>query len=351
MENCTVLDIFCGIGGLTHGFVREKFQVAAGLDLDKSCQYAFEVNNKGAKFIAKSIDAPEVCDELASLYPRDHTKILVGCAPCQPFSSNNTKGIAADNWKLLYAFANVIESIQPDVISMENVTRLRTYKGGKIFSDFVERLEKQQYQITWYEVYCPDYGIPQQRTRLVLFASKFGEVSLVPKTHSPARYKTVRDSIGSLPALNAGDKHDQDNMHMSSSLSATNLDRIRASTPGGTWNDWEVNLRAKCHQKESGKSFPSVYGRMVWDEPSPTITTQFYGFGNGRFGHPEQDRAISLREGAILQTFPKSYKFVQPGKQFIFEHLGRQIGNAVPVKLGRIIASSIRNHLESHRNS
>ena len=135
-------------------------------------------------------------------------------------------------------------------------------------------------------------------------------------------------------------------MHRSSSLSQINLRRIQQSVPGGTWRDWDDDLKLKCHKKDSGTTFPSVYGRMEWDKPSPTITTQFYGYGNGRFGHPEQNRAISLREGAILQSFPDDYIFVDEEHPAKKRELGTHIGNAVPVELGRAIGVSIQRHIE-----
>jgi DNA (cytosine-5)-methyltransferase 1 len=152
-----------------------------------------------------------------------------------------------------------------------------------------------------------------------------------------------------LPPIEAGEADSKDMLHLASTLSDKNLERIRASKPGGTWRDWPHHLLADCHKVDSGKTYPSVYGRMEWDKPAPTITTQSYGFGNGRFGHPEQDRAISLREAAILQGFPKSYKFVPPGEVIHFKRVGRLIGNAVPVELGRAIAKSIIKHLEDNR--
>jgi DNA (cytosine-5)-methyltransferase 1 len=126
------------------------------------------------------------------------------------------------------------------------------------------------------------------------------------------------------------------------------MQRIRASKPGGTWRDWESSLVAKCHRKKKGKTYPSVYGRMEWDAPSPTITTQFFGFGNGRFGHPKQNRAISLREGAILQSFPENYRFAQADGEYPMKTIGRLIGNAVPVRLGQAIGKSILQHIETH---
>jgi DNA (cytosine-5)-methyltransferase 1 len=134
-------------------------------------------------------------------------------------------------------------------------------------------------------------------------------------------------------------------MHSAASLSATNIKRIKSSKPGGTWRDWEDNLKLKCHQKKSGNTYLSIYGRMTWDAPSPTITTQFYGYGNGRFGHPEQDRALSLREGAILQSFPPDYELVDPKKKFKRREIGTHIGNAVPVELGRAIGTSMVKHI------
>jgi len=119
--------------------------------------------------------------------------------------------------------------------------------------------------------------------------------------------------------------------------------------PGGTWRDWPKHLVAECHRECSGQTYPSVYGRMEWDKPAPTMTTQCFGFGNGRFGHPEQDRAISLREAAILQSFPRKYKFVADGGEVQMKVLGRLIGNAVPVELGRAIARSIKSHLSSDK--
>jgi len=155
----------------------------------------------------------------------------------------------------------------------------------------------------------------------------------------------VRECIEKLPRIGAGFADFQDRLHQSAGVDPINMKRLKASTPGGTWRDWPSNLVAQCHKKRSGKTYPSVYGRMVWDSPSPTITTQFYGFGNGRFGHPEQDRAISLREGALLQSFPKSYKFVAPDQPIQLSKVGRLIGNSVPVKLAEAIGRSFLEHI------
>jgi DNA (cytosine-5)-methyltransferase 1 len=349
MKNCTVIDLFCGAGALTHGFVKEGFKVAAGLDADKSCKYAYETNNPGATFIEKKIEHVEAA-ELMELYPKGHVKILVGCAPCQPFSAyNKGKRNQDDKWKLLDNFSDLISDIEPDIVSMENVPTLTTFRKGKAYRNFVDRL-KEDYVVTEYlRVSCLDYGVPQHRKRLVLFASKhkYGKVQLLDPTHTPDKYKTVGDVIWGLGPLEAGKTSWNDPYHKASGLSELNLRRIKASKQGGTWRDWPNELVARCHQQESGNSYSSIYGRMTWRAPAPTITTQCCGFGNGRFGHPKQDRAISLREAARLQTFPDNYEFVPPDEPHPITTISRFIGNAVPVKLARVIAKSIKHHLKN----
>jgi DNA (cytosine-5)-methyltransferase 1 len=178
---------------------------------------------------------------------------------------------------------------------------------------------------------------------MVLLASRHGEITMIKPTLK--KPKTVRQAIGRLRSLRAGEAAPRDKLHVSSTLSEKNLKRIRASRPGGTWRDWPEHLIADCHRAESGRTYSGVYGRMEWDKPAPTMTTQCYGFGNGRFGHPEQDRAITLREAAIIQSFPRDYVFIPDGCEVSFKVLGRLIGNAVPVDLGRAIARSIISHL------
>ena len=235
----------------------------------------------------------------------------------------------------------------PEIIAMENVPEL---SKTKVFADFVADLKKCGYHIAYQTVFCPDYGIPQNRKRLVLLASTLGEIELLPPTHTPDNYVTVRDAIGNLPPLIAGSTDPTDIMHSATALSEKKLRRIRQSVPGGTWRDWDKELQLKCHKKSSGKTYPSVYGRMSWEFPSPTITTQFYGYGNGRFGHPEQDRALSLREGAILQSFPPDYKFIKSTSILNKHQLGIQIGNAVPVRLGEIIGKSVIEHIRRYED-
>jgi len=320
--------------------------VRLGIDLDPACEYPFSFNNR-TRFLRKSVH---------DLTPRDLTQewcgncysLLAGCAPCQPFSlySQGKTDKTDGRWNLLAQFQRLAILTKPELITMENVPRLAEQS---IFVKFVSALEAAKYNVSYKVVKSADYGVPQQRERLVLLASKLGPIDLIPATHSK-NPRTVRQAISGLPALTAGGEHPHDSLHQSATLSPTNLRRIRASIPGGTWRDWNVKLVAACHRKHSGKTYPSVYGRMVWDSPAPTMTTQFFGFGNGRFGHPEQDRAISLREGAIIQSFPKAYRFVKPGQAIHFKTLGRLIGNAVPVKLGQAIGRSLIAHIQAYES-
>lgn len=342
MSKISCVDLFCGAGGLTHGFVMEGVQVVAGIDMDPACRFPYEANNS-AKFIERDISHVTAA-ELNKLFGDADLKVLAGCAPCQPFSTYAQRySLDGDGkWGLLYEFARLAESAKPDVITMENVP---TVAKHAVFHDFVDTLKRLKYHV-WYSVVDSSrYGVPQMRRRMVLLASKYGDIKMIEPTH--AKPKTVRQAIGRLRPLSAGEAAPRDKLHVTSTLSDKNLQRIRVSKPGGTWRDWPEDLVADCHRAESGRTYPGVYARMEWDKPAPTMTTQCYGFGNGRFGHPKQDRAISLREAAILQSFPRDYAFVPKGGEVSFKVLGRLIGNAVPVDLARAIARSISMHLKS----
>jgi len=334
------VDLFCGAGGLTHGLVRGGIKVVAGVDLDPQCRFPFEANND-AKFLEKDVGALSA-DDLRQLYGRGGLRLLAGCAPCQPFSTYSRSGRNpryADEWPLVSSFGRLVEELQPELVTMENVPQLADHT---VFAEFLASLSG--YHVWWDVVDCAKFGVPQSRQRLVLMGSLVG--SRAPELAEGVNAaKSVRETIAILPSITAGSADPGDSLHVSSKLSPTNLSRIRASVPGGTWRDWDENLLAACHRRASGATYPSVYGRMEWDKPSPTITTQCFGFGNGRFGHPDQDRAISLREAAMLQTFPRTYKFVPQGGRVVFDKLGRLIGNAVPVRIGEVIAAALVDHV------
>lgn len=344
-----VVDLFCGIGGLSHGFRRVGFRVSAGIDVDGTCQHAFETNNH-ARFIAKSIEAVSATD-VAGLYQEGERRILIGCAPCAPFSSYTpeAKKRQTEKWGLVEVFADRILAVQPEIVSMENVPRLASFDQGRVINRFINRL-KEHYQVSTTVVDCSRYGVPQRRSRFVLLASKLGRLELETAA-AEEKLPTVREAIGSMRAIGHGEVDPQDRLHAAPRLSARNMERIRASLPGGSWEDWPDDLVAECHKRATGKWYRNVYGRMEWDKPAHTITGGCFSFGRGRFGHPSQDRAISLREAAMLQTFPKDYDFVHQDEPVHFETVGRHIGNAVPVALGEAIARSIARQIESSGNS
>lgn len=343
LDRISCVDLFCGAGGLTHGFVLEGIPVVAGIDMDPACRFPYEANNQ-AKFMERDISTV-TADELLGLFGDADVKVLAGCAPCQPFSTYAQRyelDGKDGKWGLLYQFARLADETKPDVITMENVPSVAKHS---VFHDFVDTLKRLGYKV-WFDIVDSSaYGVPQTRKRMVLLASKHGAIEMIAPTRK--RPRTVKQAIGHLRRLSAGEAAPKDKLHVSSTLSEKNLKRIKASKPGGTWRDWPEDLVADCHRADTGRTYPGVYGRMDWDKPAPTMTTQCYGFGNGRFGHPEQDRAISLREAAILQSFPRKYAFVPKKGDVSFTTLGRLIGNAVPVDLGRAIAKSIRLHLSS----
>lgn len=340
------IDLFCGVGGLTHGLQQAGINVVAGIDIEEKCRFPYEKNNN-AQFIQGDLkEIPSA--SIDALYPEDTTvKILAGCAPCQPFSSYSYryKGTDASINKLdlLDTFGRIVEDILPDFVSMENVPQLTK---EPIFDDFITLLQKNNYKVHWHIIFAPAYGVPQKRKRLILLASRNNNIDLIKPLFDKEHYPTVRQALFQLPHIKSGETDVHDPMHKSVKLSAINISRIMQSKPGGTWHDWDYKLLLEAHKKPSGKSYTSVYGRMKWDEPAPTITTKFYGYGNGRFGHPVQDRALSYREGAILQTFPRNYIFFDDSHPLNGKALGIMIGNAVPVKLGEVIGRSILNTME-----
>lgn len=327
----------------------QGFVIKGGFDLDVTCKYAYE-HNIGAPFFHK--DIKEISgNDVRALYSKGSIRILAGCAPCQPFSSySHKKDKDPDKYDLLYEFGRLVKEVAPDYVTMENVSQIINFKLKPVFTDFLNTLSKEGYHIFWKVVYCPDYGIPQTRKRLVLLASKKSDISLLSATHTKNTYLTVGDAIKDLPEIRSGEGYSQDPLHRSTALSPKNLERIKATPYGGGWRNWPDELILRCHKTENGKSFGSVYGRMRWEDPAPTMTTECTGYGNGRFGHPEQDRAITPREAARFQTFPDSYKFFENESRVSITKAARYIGNAVPPKLGEIIALSLYQNIKASKN-
>ena len=336
------IDLFCGAGGLSCGLSSQGICIKAGIDLDPYCEYPFTANHKGSKFLLCDV-AKLTGKELEKYWSPGSIRLLVGCAPCQPFSTlaHGKRRRQDEKWYLLEEFARLVEESTPDLVTMENVPGVRFHSP---FQKFQNTLKRLGYQIDSSVIQCSKIGVPQRRSRFVLVASRLGAIKL-GKVDIPQ--KTVREAIGHLPKIHAGETDRTDSLHKAKRLSEINLKRIKASRPGGTWREWPESLRSPCHLKKEGSTFGSVYARMEWDKPSPTITTQCNNYGTGRFGHPEQDRAISLREAALLQSFPEDYQFVKAGEIALFNRIGRLIGNAVPPKLGEFVGKVLLNHILS----
>ena len=326
------VDLFCGIGGLTHGLHMAGVEVGAGYDVDPSCGYAYTANNGDAAFIAADIRNIAYKDLRPHFADADVTA-LVGCAPCQPFSAH-TRRIrnTGTDCSLLLEFARLVAEGQPDIVSIENVPGLAKHEA---FATFLNTLRSLDYRVVHGVLRCEDYGVPQTRRRLVLLGSRLGDIDLpAPNEGNP----TVADFIRDQPAIRAGEAHPNDPAHATMPLSALNQRRIRQSKQGGSWKDWDDDLVNACH---TSTYYPGPYGRMRWNGPAPTITTQFCYYSTGRFGHPQQHRAISLREGALLQTFPADYALVNDADPMVIHKVARHVGNAVPVKLAQAIGQAI----------
>ena len=346
MDSIKVIDLFCGIGGLTHGMLKQGLDVVAGIDNDPKCEYGYKANNQ-AKYVLDDIANIEA-SFIKDLYGDAKVKVLVGCAPCQPYSGLNKKKPSKEKMQPLEKFASLVEEVRPDIVSMENVRGLAKEGKYPVFQNFIRVLKRCGYSVKYEVVNVSDYGVPQNRNRLVLLASLHGPISLIAPTHKGSKV-TVRDAIYNLPKAEAGIKYTADPLHYARALSPLNEARIKATKHnGGNSKDWPEELKLECHKKASGKTYErTVYARMRWDEPAPTMTTQCIGLGNGRFGHPEQDRAITLREAALIQSFPVDYQFFPKDQLLIVRDVARFIGNAVPVRLGEVIAASIQQHLRS----
>lgn len=344
----TAIDLFCGAGGLTYGLQEGGIRVAAGIDIDPASKFAFESNNPGAQFILERVENITK-KHLESYWADASERLLAGCAPCQPFSTySQGKSLNDDSrWRLLGEFTRLVIETMPDHVTMENVPSLRK---NEVFDNFINTLHSLGYQVWKNIVDCTTLGLPQARQRLVLLASKNRAKPLRLRAGS-SECKTVRATIEELKPLKAGETDPDDSMHRCAKLSAQNLRRIRASQQGGTWRDWPAKLRCDCHKRASGDGYQAVYGRMCWDDAAPTITTQCYNYGSGRFGHPVQDRAISLREAALLQGFPKNYLFEPEDEKMTTRDLSRLIGNAVPPPLGAAIAQAFKAvHATNHEH-
>ncbi|NTU46331.1 DNA cytosine methyltransferase [Candidatus Roizmanbacteria bacterium] len=347
-----IIDLFSGCGGSALGFQQAGFPIKVAVDIDNNASESFKINFPNCKVFSSDISyisGKELLD--AGGFRNGNEAILIACPPCQGFSSarRNSQRLSDPRNKLIYEFLRVVEEIRPLAFVLENVPGLATGIGKPLFIQILQKLSELGYQTIYDVVNTADYGVPQRRKRLVLLGTNNAKIRLTfpcktnadPGTASDLPpWKSVREAIADLPKINAGEKSPTDPIHCSASLADINLQRLRF-TPwdGGDRTSWPEDLVLECHKNADGHK--DVYGRMRWDYPSPTMTGGCGMISKGRFGHPEQNRAISLREAARLQTFPDEFKFIGN-----FGEIARQIGNAVPPLLAKRAAESLQYSID-----
>lgn len=333
------IDFFCGAGGLTRGLLDAGINVLAGFDKDGDCRSTYEHNNPGVRFIQADISKVTLRDLHGKCRLRRFDNVLfAGCAPCQPFSPQRKGARVRTDATLLAEFGRLVEAAQPGYVLIENVPGIAKVKGLSTFQRFLRMLDANEYLYDYGVLDAKQFGVPQNRRRLVLLASRHGQPTLPePRYGNRLRpFRTVRQAISHFPTIEAGECHAKVPNHVAATITELNLERLRF-TPhdGGDRRSWPERLHLDCH-KGDYKGHTDVYGRMAWDSPSPALTGRCHSISNGRYGHPEQDRAVSLREAAAIQTFPDRYIFFGSNK-----HIAMQIGNAVPVRLADQIGKHI----------
>lgn len=341
MPTPTVIDFFSGCGGTSAGLRDAGMKIAAAVDFDSAASATYRANFPEAEF--HEVDIRKLAhDAFDHLVPNDAPLVFSACAPCQPYSSMRPTASRArpQERSLLLTLIPFMDRLRPDVLIVENVPGLQRIPGGSTWNRFLRHLARTGYSTRWGVVDCRDYGVPQRRKRLVLLASRHGEIDLPTPTHGGNRrpYSTVRDWIGSLPAIQAGETYTEDPLHRSGALGDLNMRRIMALSEGGSRSEWPDDLWLECHRNSKGHQ--DAYGRMRYDDTAPVLTTKCTDITNGRYGHPTQHRAISAREAALLQTFPLEYKFLGSLKS-----ITKQIGNAVPVLVAKAMGDHIVEHL------
>lgn len=319
------------------GLCNAGLQVVCGVDNDPVAAQSYR-KNLGVHVM--ECDLREVTGtQLREHVPENGRLILGVCAPCQPFSKVRKAGRTRKDRDLLRAVARIVWSLRPSGIVLENVPQISKGKRNSVLKEFCRALRKAGYSFAYGTVDANDFGVPQTRRRMVLIGVRARKKEVQLPSKNGCKPRTVRDAIGALPRVSAGEKALRLPLHRAARLSPENLERLKA-TPhdGGDSRQWPKTLRLPCHIESGG--FYDVYGRMRWDAPAPTLTTRCNSLSNGRFGHPTQDRAITLLEAALLQTFPRSYRFA--GNQ---NEIARQIGNAVPPKLAAGLARALLKQL------
>lgn len=344
------IDFFCGAGGMTYGMSQSGIDVLAGIDNDPNCRETYEINNPNSEFIETDIHGLSEGElaRVTGIEKDDDSLLFIGCSPCQFWTKINTcKNKSLESKNLLGEFQRFVSWFGPGYIVIENVPGLLNNRKEKVLDNFLKFLDSESYVYDHGIINANYYGVPQSRKRYLLIATRVSDNIQIP-AEKYDKNLTVKNSIGvhnGFGAVVDGHKDNTRFMHTTAFLSEKNKKRIR-KTPknGGTRLSWKDDPELQINAYRGKDTvFKDVYGRMFWDKPAPTITTRFNSLSNGRFGHPEEPRAISLREGATLQTFPKTHIFGGSSEASI----ARLIGNAVPPELARRIGNSIRKNYET----
>ena len=334
------IDLFSGCGGLSLGMQRAGFTVKAAVEIDRHAIEAYRLNHKGVHIIEKDIKNVSA-NEIKETLDGAPLHLLAGCPPCQGFSSvrrlNRTPAVHDDRNALIQEYFRLVESLRPITIMMENVPGLRDYT---LFKDIVKRLEKIGYSVSVEVLNVKEFGVPQNRRRLIMLGSLRGKIDIAKQADSGK--VTVRDIIENLELP----EDSKDPLHKIVPKHTEKIKRRIELTPkdGGSWNQLPGEYTLDCHKKDN-VGFNDIYGRLRWDDCSSTITGGCLNPSKGRFLHPEQDRVITPREAALLQSFPKKYKFPTTIPK---QALALLIGNALPPEFSRYHSEVIIDHLEAH---
>lgn len=339
-----LIDFFCGAGGTSLGFaalngIIPAFKLLGGCDINAvsaetySHNYDTPLINQDITELAYEEGKLEVFLEKIGYDPTKPT-VLIGCAPCQGFTSHRKKHWAeGDDGRntLILAFAEIVKRLDPDVIIMENVPEFLSKKYWKYFSTAKKKFEECGYVVKQSIYNAASFGVPQERFRAIVIGMKHD--FLLPFGYlKPNEYKTVREAIGSLPPVPAGVADPNDAMHKSAAHKQSTIEVMKQVPHDG--GNRPTGVGPACLDRTKG--FSDTYGRLYWDRPSITVTHYVRNPASGRFTHPEQDRGLTAREAALLQSFPNGFEFT--GRA---DDVYRQIGEAVPPLLAAGVAVNI----------
>jgi DNA (cytosine-5)-methyltransferase 1 len=333
------IDLFSGCGGLSEGLRQAGFNVIAALEVDAQAAKCYALNHRNTALIQKDIRRVTSTDIIKVLGNKE-LHLLAGCPPCQGFSSvrrlNKKKSARDPRNSLILDFLRLVKKLKPLTIMLENVAALKDYY---LFKDLMRTVERMGYQIDYDIVNVADYGVPQRRKRLVMVGSLLGEVEIAPIT---GERSTVRNVIGNLTSI----RKTRDPLHKITADHTKKVQEMIKLIPrnGGSRGDLPEKYELKCHKKKN-IGFKDVYGRLCWDDVSSTITGGCLNPSKGRFLHPKENRVITPREAALLQTFPARYRFpinIPKGDLAVL------IGNALPPKFSRIQARHLIKHIKKY---